>query len=137
MSLQLPRSMYIACRQFGVSRTLNEIAELTGPNRKEIGRSYRMIARGLGIHLPPVIAVDYVPRFVSELGLPPRIEIRRSEMLREAIKRVYALGGHRPPSRQQPSTSHPPCKALAAHRWRLRRWLALPRSWSGTGTGDR
>lgn len=33
----------------------------------------------------PVNAVDYVPRFTSELGLPAVVETRACEILREAI----------------------------------------------------
>jgi transcription initiation factor TFIIB len=42
--------IYISCRQFGIPRTLEEMAEVTKHNRKDIGKSYRMIARGLGIY---------------------------------------------------------------------------------------
>jgi transcription initiation factor TFIIB len=78
-------AIYITCRQFGIPRTLDEMAEVTKYNRKKIGKSYRAIVRGLGIHLPPVNATDYIPRFTSELGLPATVETRAREVLREAI----------------------------------------------------
>ena len=81
-------AIYISCRQFGVPRTLEEMARVTKHKKKEIGKSYRLIARGLGIHLPPVNAIDYVPRFTSRLGLPGSVEIKAVELL----KRMIGLG---------------------------------------------
>ena len=78
-------AIYISCRQFGIPRTLEEMAEVTKHSKKEIGKSYRVIARGLGMHLPPVNAIDYVPRFTSGLGLHATVETKACEILREAI----------------------------------------------------
>ena len=80
-------AIYISCRQFGIPRTLEELSEVTKHNKKEIGKSYRVIARGLGIHLPPINAIDYVPRFTSELGLPGMVETKAIEILSEQLGR--------------------------------------------------
>ena len=62
-------SLYAACRQCNVPRTLDEIAEVSRVTKKEVGRTYRFLTRELNIKLPPTSPVDYVPRFASELGL--------------------------------------------------------------------
>ncbi len=85
-------AIYISCRRFGIPRTLEEMAEVTKHSKKEIGKSYRLIARGLGIHLPPVNAMDYVPRFTSQLGLPVNVETRAVEILKQMIDRGMASG---------------------------------------------
>ena len=85
-------AIYISCRQFGVPRTLEEIAGVTKHKKKEIGKSYRLIARGLGIHLPPVNAIDYVPRFTSQLGLPGTIGARAIGILRQIIEDGMSSG---------------------------------------------
>jgi transcription initiation factor TFIIB len=81
-------AIYISCRQYGVPRTLEEIAGVTKHKKKEIGKSYRLIAKGLKIHLPPVNAIDYIPRFTSLLGLPGHVETRAVQIL----KRMIGLG---------------------------------------------
>ena len=78
-------AIYISCRQFGIPRTLEEMTEVTKHNKKEIGKTYRLIARGLGIHLPPVNAMDYVPRFTSELGLPGTVGTKAAGILKQMI----------------------------------------------------
>jgi transcription initiation factor TFIIB len=78
-------AIYISCRQFGVPRTLDEVAKVSKRDRKDIGKSYRMIVRGLGIHLPPVNAMDYIPRFASQLDLPGNVEINAMKILKKMI----------------------------------------------------
>lgn len=78
-------AIYISCRQYGVPRTLLEIAGVTKHKKKEIGKSYRKIVKSLGIHLPPVNAIDYIPRFTSRLGLPGTVEIKAVELLKKMI----------------------------------------------------
>ncbi len=78
-------AIYISCRQFGIPRTLEEMTEVTRYSKKEIGKSYRVIARDLGIHLPPVSAMDYIPRFTSLLGLPGTVGTKAVEILRKVI----------------------------------------------------
>jgi len=79
-------AIYISCRQFRIPRTLEELAEVTKHSKKEIGKSYRLIARGLGIHLPPVNAMDYIPRFTSELGLPGTVGTRAAGILKQVVE---------------------------------------------------
>ncbi len=85
-------AIYISCRQFGIPRTLEEMTEVTKYSKKEIGKSYRVIARDLGIHLPPVNAMDYVPRFTSLLGLPGTVGTKAVEILRLVINEGMGSG---------------------------------------------
>lgn len=85
-------AIYIACRQFGIPRTLDELSDVTKHSKKEIGKSYRVIARGLGIHLPPINAIDYVPRFASELNLPGTVQTKAIDILREVINEGLGSG---------------------------------------------
>jgi len=85
-------AIYISCRQFGVPRTLEEMAGATKHKKKEIGKSYRVIARDMGIHLPPVNAMDYVPRFTSLLGLPGTVGTKAVEILKQVIDEGMCSG---------------------------------------------
>ena len=68
-------SLYIACRQCGVPRTLDEICEVSRTGRKEVGRTERFILRELKIRLPVPRPVDYLSRFASELGMDASTEL--------------------------------------------------------------
>ena len=58
-------SLYAACRQCGVPRTLDEVANSSRVGRKEIGRTYRFMTRELKLKLMPTKPQDYVQRFCS------------------------------------------------------------------------
>jgi len=85
-------SLYAACRQCNVPRTLDEIADAAKLNRKEIGRTYRFVSRELGINLKPTTPIDYVPRFGSELGLSGEVQSKAIEVLKKAMEQELTSG---------------------------------------------
>ncbi|MEM3402186.1 MAG: transcription initiation factor IIB [Candidatus Hadarchaeales archaeon] len=85
-------ALYAACRECKVPRTLDEITEASRASKKEIGRSYRFIARELLIHLRPTSPVDYIPRFASELKLSGEVQAKAVELLKEAMKNGLTSG---------------------------------------------
>nr|A6VI28.1 RecName: Full=Transcription initiation factor IIB; Short=TFIIB [Methanococcus maripaludis C7] len=85
-------ALYAACRRCKVPRTLDEIAEVSRVDRKEIGRTYRFISRELNIRLAPTNPVDYVPRFASELKLPGEVESKAISILQKAGEKGLTSG---------------------------------------------
>jgi transcription initiation factor TFIIB len=85
-------ALYAACRQSGVPRTLDEIAEVSRVSRKEIGRTYRFISRELGLKLMPTSPIDYVPRFCSGLELKGEVQGKAVEILRRAMEEELTSG---------------------------------------------
>lgn len=84
--------LYVACRQFSVPRTLEEVAAVTKVDKKEIGRSYRFLARELGIKLAPTSPIDYIPRFASELKLSGEVQGKAIEILSKVISMGLTSG---------------------------------------------
>jgi transcription initiation factor TFIIB len=76
--------IYAACRNFKIPRTLDEIAEATNVDRKEIGRTYRFIIRRLSIKIRPTAPSDYITRFASMLKLSPKIQKDALRILKRA-----------------------------------------------------
>jgi transcription initiation factor TFIIB len=85
-------ALYVACRQFSVPRTLEEIASVTKVDKKEIGRSYRFLARELGIKLAPTSPIDYIPRFASELKLSGKVQGKAIEILSRVVGQGLTSG---------------------------------------------
>lgn len=85
-------SLYAACRQCKVPRTLDEIADSAKLNRKEIGRTYRFVSRELRINLKPTTPIDYVPRFGSELNLSGEVQSKAIEILKKAMNQELTSG---------------------------------------------
>lgn len=84
--------LYAVCRELNTPRTLEEIAEAIGIERREIGRTYRYIARELNVRILPSPPQDYIPRFASMLGLSDSIQANAIRFLKEAKKNEVTSG---------------------------------------------
>ncbi len=73
--------LYTTCREHGAPRTLDEISKASGISRRDIGKTYRYIARKLTIRILPAKPQDYVPRFGSLLGLTEKVQVRAVKIL--------------------------------------------------------
>ena len=85
-------SLYAACRQCGVPRTLDEVANSSRVGRKEIGRTYRFMTRELKLKLMPTKPQDYVQRFCSELRLTGEVQSKAAEILKDASEKELTSG---------------------------------------------
>ncbi len=77
-------ALYAACRRHEVPRTLDELSEASGIDKKEIGRTYRFVTRELGIRILPSNPVDYIARFASALRLSAETQSKAVEILEQA-----------------------------------------------------
>lgn len=84
--------LYISCREEGAPRTLDEIARASGISKKDVGKTYRYIARKLGIRILPAKAQDYVPRFGSLLDLSEKVQVKAVEVLDDAANHDVISG---------------------------------------------
>ncbi|MBR9690863.1 transcription initiation factor IIB [Candidatus Woesearchaeota archaeon] len=88
-------ALYAACRRHEVPRTLDELSESSGIEKKEIGRTYRFITRELGISILPSNPADYIPRFSSALKLSAETQSKSIEIIEHA-QRVELTSGRGP-----------------------------------------
>ena len=84
--------VYAACRTYNLPRTLDEIAAASDMERKEIGRTYRYIARALPLKINPSAPKDYIPRFASILNLSPKTQTDAVKILKRAEKNELTSG---------------------------------------------
>ncbi|MFH1409898.1 MAG: transcription initiation factor IIB [Nanoarchaeota archaeon] len=85
-------ALYAACRRHDVPRTLDELSEASGIEKKEIGRTYRFVTRELGITILPSNPADYIARFSSALKLSAETQSRAIEILDLAQKAELTSG---------------------------------------------
>ncbi len=85
-------ALYAACRRHEVPRTLDELSEASGIDKKEIGRTYRFITRELGIRILPSNPVDYIARFASALNLNAETQSKAVEILEKAQEAELTSG---------------------------------------------
>lgn len=73
--------LYAACRKEGIPRSLEEVAEVSRVERKEIGRTYRYVSQSLGLEMKPVDPQEYVPRFCSKLDASETVQTKATEII--------------------------------------------------------
>ncbi|AGN01960.1 transcription initiation factor TFIIIB, Brf1 subunit/transcription initiation factor TFIIB [Salinarchaeum sp. Harcht-Bsk1] len=77
-------SLYASARQAGTPRSLDELEEVSRVDKMELTRTYRYVVRELGLEVQPADPKQYVPRFVSDLGLSEEVERRARQLLDRA-----------------------------------------------------
>jgi transcription initiation factor TFIIB len=85
-------SLYAACRQCHVPRTLDEISKVAHMPKKEVGRNYRFISRELELKLMPTSPKDYISRFCSELKLDNTVQTKTLDLLEHASNQELTSG---------------------------------------------
>lgn len=88
-------AIYLACRQCGLARTLEEIAQSSSVNKKEVGRSYRFLIRELDYSIPPLRPSQYITKFSNQLTMAGKVEEIAHKILK-AAKELKLTSGRGP-----------------------------------------
>ncbi|MEA2089878.1 MAG: transcription initiation factor IIB [Thermoproteota archaeon] len=89
-------AVYLSCRQCKLARTLDEIAQASSVNKKEVGRSYRFLVKELDCFVPPVKPSQYVSKFSGQLTMQGKVEEIAHKIL--AVAKVMRLTSGRGPT---------------------------------------
>lgn len=74
----------LVARSQRVPRTLREVAEASGIDKKELGKNYRYVARELDLRIIPAKPEDFIPRFGSRLDFDGEAQARARNIIEEA-----------------------------------------------------
>ena len=85
-------ALYAACRFTKTPKTLNEVAEASLMDRKEVARSYRLIIRTLKMKMPIHDSLNYVSKIAEKAGIPGEDQGLAIKILREAKRRHLTMG---------------------------------------------
>ncbi len=88
-------AIYVACRQCGLARTLDEIAQASNISKKEVGRSYRFLVKELDYFIPPLRPSQYVTKFSNQLTMQGKVEEIAHKIL-TAAKELKLTSGRGP-----------------------------------------
>ncbi len=88
-------AIYVACRQCGLARTLEEIAQASSINKKEVGRSYRFLVKELDYFIPPLKPSQYITKFSNALTMQGKVEEIAHKILK-AAKELKLTSGRGP-----------------------------------------
>jgi len=88
-------SIYMACRQCNVIRTLEDVANAADISKKEMSRNYRFMLRRLQTSVPRTNPQTYVPILVNHLSLSGDNEIIALKIL-DLAQELRLTNGKRP-----------------------------------------
>jgi transcription initiation factor TFIIB len=85
-------SIYAACREAKIPRSLNEISSVSYEDHKDISRVYRLILRELDLQMPLDHPMKFVPRIAEKLEVGRDTDQLSIELLRKAKKEKMLAG---------------------------------------------
>ncbi len=88
----LAASIYVAARQSGVLRTLDDISEISDTKPGEVARSYRRIVSELDIKVPLIDSTKYIVKVANSLNFDERIKRKALEVMEQARKKNILVG---------------------------------------------
>jgi len=88
----LAAALYVACRESGTPRTLNDMSRQINVKRKDISRCYRLLLRELDLNMPVVNPIICTSRIASEAGLSEKVKRRALTILKDANEMEITAG---------------------------------------------
>ena len=84
--------VYAVLRMYDIPRTLNEVSEVTGIDKKKVAKNFKYVSRNLNIRTLPIDPMNYVARFASELKLEPGTQTKALDIVQTATKEEITSG---------------------------------------------
>lgn len=88
----LAASIYIASRQMGVLRTLDDVSENSDVKPKDAGRSYRMLVSELALEVPMIDSDKYVAKVANNIGIGEKTKRKALAIMAEARRKGASTG---------------------------------------------
>jgi transcription initiation factor TFIIB len=85
-------SLYAACRETVIPRTLRELARVSTIDKKDLARCYRLLLRELMIQMPIPKAQYRVPKIAAKINICERTQQTAVELLEKAEKKRTTAG---------------------------------------------
>jgi transcription initiation factor TFIIB len=85
-------SLYAACRDSEVPRTIKDVAAASNLTKKEVARSYRLLLKEMEIKPPVPDAARSIARIASETGMSEKTKRRAFEILTKARQKGISAG---------------------------------------------
>jgi transcription initiation factor TFIIB len=92
ISGMLAAAIYIACREMGTPRTLNDIATVNNMKRKELARNYRLLYFELDLRVPIIDPMKCIVKVANKAILSERTKRQAADIMSKAIRREIPAG---------------------------------------------
>jgi transcription initiation factor TFIIB len=88
----LAAAIYIACREMGAARSLNDISEITDVRRKVISRSYMILIQQLEIMMPLIDPIKCVAKIANKANLSEKTKRMAIEVMKDLVNTQLPAG---------------------------------------------
>jgi transcription initiation factor TFIIB len=88
----LAASLYVACREMGVSRTIEEIADAADVRKKTVARAYRDIVLSLGREVPQIDYFQCIEKIGSRVALNEKVIRHAMKIMQQVLKHGISAG---------------------------------------------
>jgi transcription initiation factor TFIIB len=92
ISSVLAAAAYIACREMGMSRTLDDIADLNNIKHKELARTFRLLVLELDIKVPMIDPMKCVVKVANKAKLSEKTKRQAMNIMNDIIKSGASAG---------------------------------------------
>jgi len=88
----LAASVYLACREMGIPRTLKDITVASNLKQKDIARNYRMIISALEMKIPNADPMKCIAKVANKANLTENTKRQAISIMKEAIEKQISAG---------------------------------------------
>ena len=88
----LAASVYLACREMGIPRTLKDITAASNLKRKDIARNYRMIISELDLKIPSADPMKCIATVANKANLTESTKRKAISIMNEVIEKEISAG---------------------------------------------
>jgi transcription initiation factor TFIIB len=88
----LAATIYAACREMETPRTLNDIAEVSNNNRKDIARNYRLLLFELCIEVPNIDPMSCIYRVAGKSNISENTKRQALSIMNKVTKKEISAG---------------------------------------------
>ena len=88
----LAAAVYIACREMGMPRTLNEIGSSSNIKLRTLAMDYRLLVKKLDLKIPSVDPIICIAKIANKANLTEKTKRHAMEMMHDVIKREISAG---------------------------------------------
>ena len=88
----LAASIYIASRQMGVLRTLDDVSASSDVKPKDVGRSYRVLVSSMELQVPMLEPTKFVVKVANNINISERTKRKAVAIILEAQRRGISVG---------------------------------------------
>jgi len=92
ISAVLVAAIYIACREMGIPRTLNDITTESNVKRKSIAKCYRQLLLGLDLKIPMVDPIKCIARVANKVEISEKTKHQAINLMNTVIKNEISAG---------------------------------------------